>query len=121
MSLKLLFSKRWYDQDPTVSLAMSLLRNTSFDNQLQIADILIENGINLSIKFKSGHRLFNRRWYDHDDKMTDAIEYFRLFPEEEQKKMAVQIIEYLYNLDGSANRCNLSCFNNKTLDEEKLS
>jgi len=104
MSLKLRFSKRWYDQDPTLSLAMSLLRNTSIDNQLHIADLLIENGTKLKIEFKSKYKIFNRRWYDQEEKMSNAIEYLRLFPDEEQKKMAIQIIQFLYNLDSSCSK-----------------
>jgi len=95
-------SKRWYDQDPTVSLAVSILRNTSQVNQLHVAEILINNGKNLNIHIKKKITLFSRRWYDYDERMSDAIEYFRFFPPEEQKKIAMEIIEYLYSLDCSS-------------------
>ena len=34
--------KRWYDVDPTVSLAVSLLRNANEQVQLECADFIIE-------------------------------------------------------------------------------
>jgi len=97
-------TNRWYDQDPTVSLAISILQNTSYDNQLNVAEILIENGKRLNISVKNTFTLFNRRWYDHDEKISEAIEYFRLFSAEEQKRMAIQLIEFLYNLDGACSQ-----------------
>ena len=34
--------KRWYDVDPTVSLAVSLIRNTNDKTQLKCADFIID-------------------------------------------------------------------------------
>ena len=44
--------KRWYDVDPTVSLAVSLMRNANIMTQYECADLIIkiskENGIDLA-------------------------------------------------------------------------
>lgn len=90
---------RWYDKDPTVSLSVSILRNTNEFNQLQIAEILIEKGKKLNLKLNPFNPLFNRRWYDHNEKLSEAFEYFKMFPEEEQKLIAIEIIQELFNMD----------------------
>lgn len=90
---------RWYDKDPTVSLAISILRNTSEVNQLFIAEILIKHGERQNIELKPNYSLFNRRWYDHNERLSEAIEYLRMFSEEEQKRASIEIIEQLCNLD----------------------
>ena len=45
-------NKRWYDIDPTVSLAVSLMRNANILTQYKCADLIIrtskDNGIDLS-------------------------------------------------------------------------
>ena len=45
-------NKRWYDIDPTVSLAVSLMRNANIMSQYKCADLIVakskENGIDLS-------------------------------------------------------------------------
>ena len=44
--------KRWYDVDPTVSLAVSLMRNANIMTQYKCADLIVnkskENGIDLA-------------------------------------------------------------------------
>ena len=44
--------KRWYDVDPTISLAVSLMRNANIITQYKCADLIVktaqENGFNLS-------------------------------------------------------------------------
>ena len=45
-------NKRWYDIDPTVSLAVSLMRNANIMSQYKCADLIVmkskNNGIDLS-------------------------------------------------------------------------
>ena len=44
--------KRWYDVDPTVSLAVSLMRNANIMTQYKCADLIVQkskdNGIDLA-------------------------------------------------------------------------
>lgn len=93
-------NKRWYDIDPTVSLAVSLMRNANVLAQYKCADLIIskskENGIDLSENILSD--AFNyvlRRWYDTDQKIAESFEYLKLMPEHIQKDTALSIINLL--------------------------
>ena len=93
-------NKRWYDIDPTVSLAVSLMRNANIVTQYKCAKLIVnkskENGIDLSENILTD--AFNyvlRRWYDTDQRMAEAFEYLKLMPEELQKEIALDIINLL--------------------------
>ena len=93
-------NKRWYDIDPTVSLAVSLMRNANILAQYKCADFIInkskENGIDLSENILTD--AFNyvlRRWYDTDQKIAESFEYLKLMPEDLQKETALELIALL--------------------------
>jgi hypothetical protein len=93
-------NKRWYDIDPTVSLAVSLMRNTDIMTQYKCADLIVkkskDNGIDLSENILTD--AFNyvlRRWYDTDQKIAEAFEYLKLMPDTLQKETALEIINLL--------------------------
>ena len=93
-------NKRWYDIDPTVSLAVSLMRNANIMTQYKCADLIVknahDNGLDLSENIITD--AFNyvlRRWYDTDQKIAEAFEYLKLMPEEMQKATALDIINLL--------------------------
>ena len=93
-------NKRWYDIDPTVSLAVSLMRNANIMSQYKCADLIVakskENGIDLSNNIITD--AFNyvlRRWYDTDQKIAESFEYLKLMPEDIQKDVAHEIIALL--------------------------
>ena len=93
-------NQRWYDIDPTVSLAVSLMRNANIITQYKCADLIVnkskDNGINLAENILSD--AFNyvlRRWYDTDQKVAEAFEYLKLLPEELQKETALDLIALL--------------------------
>jgi len=92
--------KRWYDVDPTVSLAVSLMRNASEQVQLRCADFIIEFAQERDIKLKSNtlNDAFNyilKRWYDKDKKVSEAFEYFEEAPMELQKEIALEVVSLL--------------------------
>ncbi len=92
--------KRWYDLDPTVSLAVSLMRNANEQAQLSCADYIIEYATQRNIELRSNslNSAFNyilRRWYDKDKKTAEAFEYFELSPQEMQREIALEIISLL--------------------------
>lgn len=98
-------NKRWYDYDPTVSLAISILRNSAKKNQALVAEFLIEKskeqGISVE-KIKSEKtNMFSRRWYDFDENVYYSLECLRLSPHEVQKTLAIEIINYLCKLDNA--------------------
>ena len=93
-------NKRWYDIDPTVSLAVSLMRNANIMTQYKCADFIVkkskDNGIDLSENIITD--AFNyvlRRWYDTDQKIAEAFEYLKCLPEDIQKEVALEIINLL--------------------------
>lgn len=92
--------KRWYDIDPTVSLAVSLLRNANEQAQIKSADFIIDYARQRDVKLKSNtlNDAFNyilKRWYDKDKKVSEAFEYFEVAPVEIQKEIALEVISLL--------------------------
>lgn len=90
--------KRWYDNDATVSLAISVLRNTDLEKQIQVAKKIIEIAKAHKIEAKDVSiyvRTLRRRWYDVDEELGTAMECFKIAPEDIQKEMAVQVINFL--------------------------
>lgn len=92
--------KRWYDIDPTVSLAVSLMRNANILTQYKCADLIVNksktNGVDLSENIITD--AFNyvlRRWYDTDQKIAEAFEYLKLMPESLQKEVSLELINLL--------------------------
>lgn len=92
--------KRWYDIDPTVSLAVSLMRNSNEQTQLRCAEYIIDcaKQRNVALKSNSLNDAFNyilRRWYDKDKKISEAFEYLQVFPSEIQKEISLEVINLL--------------------------
>ena len=92
--------KRWYDIDPTVSLAVSLMRKANIISQYKCADLNVKKskdyGLDLSENIITD--AFNyvlRRWYDTDQKIAESFEYLKLMPEAMQKEVALDIINLL--------------------------
>ena len=93
-------NKRWYDIDPTVSLAVSLMRNANIMSQYKCADLIVRKskdyGLDLSENIITD--AFNyvlRRWYDTDQKIAESFEYLKQLPEDMQKETALEIINLL--------------------------
>lgn len=92
--------KRWYDIDPTVSLAVSLMRNANEPTQLKCADFIIDfaKQRNVVLKSSSLNEAFNyilKRWYDKDKKIAEAFEYFQESPIDIQKEISLEVINFL--------------------------
>ena len=92
--------KRWYDVDPTVSLAVSLMRNANIITQYKCADLIVktskDNGLDLSENILTDAFTYVlRRWYDTDQKIAEAFEYLKILPPEVQKSVALDIINLL--------------------------
>ena len=95
-------NQRWYDKEPTLSLAISLLQNSNLEIQHKCADIAIEiamkNGVTLNNDIKSAVIYLMRRWYDKDEILSQALEYIKNSDENLRKKIAVAMIEFLQNV-----------------------
>ena len=92
--------KRWYDVDPTVSLAVSLMRNANIMSQYKCADLIVktskDNGLDLSENILTDAFTYVlRRWYYTDQKIAEAFEYLKILPADIQKSIALDIINLL--------------------------
>ena len=94
-------NQRWYDKEPTLSLAISLLQNSSAEVRAKCADMVIEmamqNGVVLPNDIKNAIEYLLRRWYDKDEILSQAIEYIKNSNEKLRKQIALAIIEFLQN------------------------
>ena len=93
--------KRWYDVDPTVSLAVSLMRNANIMTQYKCADLIVkkskDNGVDLADNILAdAFSYVLRRWYDTDQKIAESFEYLKSLPEELQKEVALELINLLH-------------------------
>ena len=92
--------KRWYDVDPTVSLAVSLMRNANIMTQYKCADLIVkkskDNGVDLADNILTDAFTYVlRRWYDTDQKIAESFEYLKSLPDELQKEVALDLINLL--------------------------
>ncbi len=93
-------SNRWYDKDPTVSLAVSILRSASPDKQKIASQKIIKEAQSMDITMNSSYEsIMKRRWYDSYEDLFYAIEYLRSASSATQKKLAVIIINILCELE----------------------
>ncbi len=97
------YKNRWYDKDPTVSMAISILRNADKEKQLKVAEYILDkletktlNKTNLS---QSLLKVFKRRWYDYDKKLSTAMECLHLSSLTIQQDLALDVIDMLCDLD----------------------
>jgi len=94
------FKQRWYDIEPTMSLAVSLIHNADHDKQSECAKMIIQkaNDFNIHIeknKLEEAFNYFCKRWYDKDRELADAFQYLKIMPFELQKEVSLEIIEKL--------------------------
>ena len=91
--------QRWYDFEPTVSLAVSLLRNTIPQTRGECADLIIDYAQDFGVTIP--HDLFSnfnyvlKRWYDEDEHLSEALEYLKYSPEDLKREIAFKVIEFL--------------------------
>lgn len=95
-----LIKRRWYDEDPTVSLAVSLLEKAEKSKQLECAEFIKQksHGFNIYIeanKLEDAFVYFCKRWYDEDKEISDAFEYLKLMSFDLRKETALEIIQKL--------------------------
>ena len=92
--------QRWYDLDPTVSLAVSLIKSANEETQLHCAEYIISKSRNLGVKNKENvlNDTFSyilRRWYDKDKRIQEAFDYLKSAPADLQKEIALELIDAL--------------------------
>jgi len=91
--------KRWYDNEPTVSLLISLIKNAEADVQNKISNFIIKKAQEAGTELESDmFREFKRRWYDYDETTYNSIEYLRCSTIETRKDISIDAINYLYSI-----------------------
>lgn len=92
-------NKRWYDKEPTLSLAVSLIKNSKEDVQIECADFIKNKaqdyGIVLNSNLFGAFNYVLHRWYDSSEPMIEAFGYLKEADEETRKQIALDIIAYL--------------------------
>lgn len=88
-------NQRWYDEDPTLSLAISFLRNAQQKSQREVAEKIIEKASSNGVLVNDLHIVFQKRWYDEDERLRLAIEYLKNSSKEQRRLIALEIIEHL--------------------------
>lgn len=92
-------NKRWYDQEPTVSLAVSLIKNSKHNIQIECAQ-LIKNkaqdyGVVLQSNLLGAFNYVLNRWYDTEEQLAEAFGYLKEADDETRKQIAIEIIGFL--------------------------
>lgn len=92
--------RRWYDEDTTVSLAVSMLEKADKPHQLKCADFIKNKSLSFEIhietnKLEDAFNYFCKRWYDEEKEISDAFEYLKLMPFDMRKETALEIINIL--------------------------
>lgn len=91
--------KRWYDKDPAVSLAVSLIRNSSIEDQYKYAEFIVNRAKDFGVVVDENPLAaafnFAKRWYDNDKQLAEAFEYLQKAPAEQQKEIALDLIHII--------------------------
>ena len=90
--------KRWYDADSVVSRAINELEKSSEEIQVRCADYIIDLLKDVELEELSLDDQYNyimRRWYDKNVKVSHAIEYLRLSPNDVRRETALKVVKYL--------------------------
>jgi isopropylmalate/homocitrate/citramalate synthase len=94
--------QRWYDLEPTLSLAVGMMEKASSEKQLECAKLIKEKAKDFGIsiaqnKLEEAFNYFRKRWYDKDKELADAFQYLKIMPFELQKEVSLEIISKLEN------------------------
>jgi hypothetical protein len=122
LGVKRSMKQRWYDKDPTLSMAFSLLHNASQEHQEMAAHYMfkIMEGMEIlnaeALRTQEGRIRFmfpGFRRSQFEIHARHLVETIKHLPPDYQQMMAIQLIDYIYLLD-----CGLSEFPLPGEDEE---
>ena len=92
-------NKRWYYKEPTLSLAVSLIKNSKEEVQIKCADFIKEKAQNYGVTLNNNlFGAFNyvlHRWYDSSEQLSEAFCYLKEAELETQKQIAIEVIAFL--------------------------
>lgn len=93
--------KRWYDLDVTVSKAVAMWEKADEEIQIRCADYVIDmlKDVDIQMSLEDQYNYIMRRWYDKNIRVSHAMEYLKLSPDDIKKQLALDIIEYLNQVE----------------------
>ena len=93
--------KRWYDLDVTVSSAVAMMEKADENIQVRCAEYIIDQlkDIDFEMSLEDQYNYIMRRWYDKNIKVSHAMEYLKNAPESMRKQLALDIVEYLQQVE----------------------
>ena len=90
---------RWYDLEPDVSMAISMIECSNELNRVKYAKEIIElikskDKDMLYLRNSQNERLSNgyRRWYDQDDTLYKAFQYLKATSKKKKKEVSLAIL-----------------------------
>lgn len=89
------FGQRWYDQDSKVSFAVGCIEKADDSLRTKLAKLIIKHCISNGIKAKKPQQTFFRRWYDQNEALMLAMEYFKNANHAQRHDISNLIISYL--------------------------
>jgi hypothetical protein len=101
-------NKRWYDQNPTLSMAVSFLQNTTPQHRelttahfrRKISENYPDIG-NQVTKEAQGFWLLIQKRRSMDQEAWALVEMMRFLPDDEMETFAVELIRYIYRLENN--------------------
>lgn|SRR5574344_1676193 len=92
-------NKRWYDKEPTLSLAVSLIRNSSDQTKDLCAEFIVQKaqdyGVSQNTNLFGAFNYVLHRWYDQSEKIKEAFDYLKEADADTRKQLAMDIIAFL--------------------------
>lgn len=92
-------NKRWYDKEPTLSLAVSLIKNSKEETQIKCADFIKikaqDYGVVLKTNLLGAFNYVLNRWYDSSEQLAEAFDYLKDADDETRKQIAIEVIAFL--------------------------
>ena len=97
---------RWYDIEPDVYMAISLIEIANDEQKIDYANFIIktvkikDKDMNF-IKNKTKNKIKNKyqRWYDKNDTLSTAIEYLKNTTPKLQKEISLDVLKYKKELE----------------------
>lgn len=89
-------NKRWYDNDPVVRAAVTLLEKSENSVKDQAADFIIERSKNSGyILTVNNYEYFWQRWQDNNIKHFLAMEYLKIIDDETKREICTEIVQLI--------------------------
>lgn len=92
-------NKRWYDQEPTTSLAVSLIKNSEKELQTKCAEFIKQKaqdyGVVAQNNILGAFNYILNRWYDSTEQLAEAFDYLKAADDETRKQIAIEVIAFL--------------------------